>query len=90
MKYTTKNKHSHNNVKVDIYFTFIGLFGIPTEQELLKTVAELKTAKNLWENSHKRKGVTLYHEVTPSFLKYCLMNSGQETPAFFVIQNLTV
>lgn len=42
-------KHSHNNVKVDIYFTAIGLFDIPTEQEMLKTVAELKKQKEIQE-----------------------------------------
>ena len=32
-------------VKVDIYFTAIGLFDIPTEQELLKAVEERKNHK---------------------------------------------
>ena len=39
--------NSHNNVKVDIYFTAIGLFDVPTEQQLLKAVAELKSQKEL-------------------------------------------
>lgn len=40
-----EKKHSHNNVKVDIYFTAIGLFDIPTEQELLRTVEKLQEQK---------------------------------------------
>lgn len=48
--HNNEKKHSHNNVKVDIYFTAIGLFDIPTEQELIKTVSELKKRKELTEN----------------------------------------
>ena len=44
-------KHSYNNVKVDIYFTAIGLFDVPTEQELIKAVEELKSRKELTEKS---------------------------------------
>lgn len=40
---------------VNIYFTAIGLFDVPTEQELLKTVAELKWRKETQENQHKEK-----------------------------------
>ena len=32
----------HNNVKVDIYFTAVGLFDIPTEQQLIDTMARVK------------------------------------------------
>ena len=32
----------HNNVKVDIYFTAVGLFDIPTEQQLINTMARVK------------------------------------------------
>lgn len=49
--HNNEKKHSHNNVKVDIYFTAIGLFDIPTEQELLKIVAELKKQKEIQEKS---------------------------------------
>ena len=49
--HNNEKKHSHNNVKVDIYFTAIGLFDVPTEQELLKVVEELKTQKQLTEKS---------------------------------------
>ena len=45
--HNNEKKHSHNNVKVDIYFTAIGLFDVPTEQELLKAVEELKNRKQL-------------------------------------------
>ena len=41
----------HNNEKVDIYFTAIGLFDVPTEQELLKAVEKLKNRKELTEKS---------------------------------------
>ena len=43
--HNNEKKHSHNNVKVDIYFTAIGLFDIPTEQELLRTVEKLQEQK---------------------------------------------
>lgn len=45
--HNNEKKHSRNNVKVDIYFTAIGLFDVPTEQELLKAVEELKNRKQL-------------------------------------------
>lgn len=32
----------HNNVKVDIYFTAVGLFDIPTEQQLIDTMKRVK------------------------------------------------
>ena len=35
--HNNEKKHSHNNVKVDIYFTAVGLFDIPTEQQLIDT-----------------------------------------------------
>lgn len=44
-----EKKHSHNNVKVDIYFTAIGLVDIPTEQQLIETIQKIKeenTAKS--------------------------------------------
>lgn len=37
-----EKKHSHNNVKVDIYFTAVGLFDIPTEQHLINTMERVK------------------------------------------------
>lgn len=40
--HTNEKKHSHNNVKVDIYFTAVGLFSVPTEQELLQIFEEAK------------------------------------------------
>lgn len=35
----------HNNVKVDIYFTAVGLFDIPTEQQLIDTMESIKQKK---------------------------------------------
>lgn len=49
--HNNEKKHSHNNVKVDIYFTAIGLFDVPTEQELLKAVEEIKNRKELTDKS---------------------------------------
>ena len=49
--HNNEKKHSHNNVNVDIYFTSIGLFDIPTEHELLNAVEELKTRIQLTEKS---------------------------------------
>ena len=37
-----EKKHSHNNVKVDIYFTAVGLVDIPTEQQLIEATEKLK------------------------------------------------
>lgn len=44
-----EKKHSHGHVKVDIYFTAVGLVNIPTEQQLLETIQKIKeenTAKS--------------------------------------------
>ncbi len=40
--HNNEKKHSHNNVKVNIYFTAIGLFDIPTEQQLIDTMERVK------------------------------------------------
>lgn len=40
--HNNEKKHSHNNVKVDIYFTAVGLFDIPTEQQLIDTMERVK------------------------------------------------
>ena len=49
--HTNEKKHSHNNVKVDIYFTAVGLFSIPTENELLQIFEEAKKNKQLTKKS---------------------------------------
>lgn len=36
--HNNEKKHFHNNVKVNIYFTAVGLFDIPTEQQLIDTM----------------------------------------------------
>ena len=43
--HNNEKKHSHNNVKVDIYFTAAGLFDIPTEQQLINTMERVKQKK---------------------------------------------
>lgn len=43
--HNNEKKHSHNNVKVDIYFTAVGLFDIPTEQQLINTMERKKQKK---------------------------------------------
>lgn len=43
--HNNEKKHSHNNVKVDIYFTAVGLFDIPTEQQLINTMERVKQKK---------------------------------------------
>ena len=40
--HNNEKKHSHNNVKVDIYFTAVGLFDIPTKQQLIDTMERVK------------------------------------------------
>lgn len=39
--HNNEKKHSHNNVKVDIYFTAVGLFDIPSEQKLIETMNKI-------------------------------------------------
>lgn len=50
---THKNekKHSHNNVKVDIYFTAVGLFDIPSEQKLIETMNKIREQNKSDEKS---------------------------------------
>lgn len=56
--HTNEKKHSHNNVKVDIYFTAVGLFSVPTEQELLQIFEEANKQNNAYtENRIIEKGV---------------------------------
>jgi len=43
--HNNKKKHSHNNVKVDIYFMAVGLFDIPTEHQLINTMERVKQKK---------------------------------------------
>ena len=42
-----EKKHSHNNVKVDIYFTAVDLFTVPQEQELLQMMKEIRKEKEI-------------------------------------------
>ena len=51
--HNNEKKRSHNNVKVDIYFTAVGLFDIPTEQQLIDTMARgyyHPYAKSVWQH----------------------------------------
>ncbi len=43
--HNNEKKHSHGHVKVDIYFTAVGLFDIPTEQQLLETMERVEQKK---------------------------------------------
>lgn len=40
--HNNEKKYSHSHVKVDIYFTAVGLFDIPTEQQLFETMEKVK------------------------------------------------
>ena len=40
--HNNEKKHAHGHVKVDIYFTTVGLFDIPTEQQLIETMESVK------------------------------------------------
>ncbi|MBR5539412.1 MAG: recombinase family protein [Clostridia bacterium] len=42
-----EKKHSHNNVKVEIHFTAVGLFTVPQEQELLQMMEEIRKEKEI-------------------------------------------
>lgn len=46
-----EKKHSHNNVKVDIYFTVVGLFDIPSEQKLIETMNKIQEQNKSDEKS---------------------------------------
>lgn len=46
-----EKKHSHNNVKVDIYFTAVGLFDIPSEQKLIVTMNKIREQNKSDEKS---------------------------------------
>lgn len=46
-----EKKHSHNNVKVDIYFTAVGLFDIPSEQKLIETMNKIQEQNKSDEKS---------------------------------------
>lgn len=46
-----EKKHSHNNVKVDIYFTAVGLFDIPTQQQLIETMNKIQEQNKFFEKS---------------------------------------
>lgn len=37
-----EKKHSHNNEKIDIYFTAVGLVDIPTEQQHIDLMNKIK------------------------------------------------
>ena len=43
--HNNEKKHSHNNVKVDINFTAVGLFDIPTEQQIIDIMERVKQKK---------------------------------------------
>ena len=44
-------KHSRGNVKVDIYFTAVGLVDIPTEQQMMDIMEKLKRQNEAIEKS---------------------------------------
>ncbi len=39
--------HGHNHVKVDIYFTGVGIIDIPTEEEMLRLMEEIQSSKSI-------------------------------------------
>jgi site-specific DNA recombinase len=49
--HNNEKKHSHNNVKVDIYFTAVGLFDIPSEQKLIETMNKIQEQNKSDEKS---------------------------------------
>ena len=53
-----EKKHSRKSVKVDIYFTAVGLIDIPTEQEIEKIMEQYKKIRRYLNGlSHKKKTV---------------------------------
>lgn len=49
--HSNEKKHSHNNVKVDIYFTAFDLLNLLTEQELLAMMDKFKAKQAITTKS---------------------------------------
>lgn len=49
--HNNQKKYSNNNVKVDIYFTAVGLFDIPSEQKLIETMNKIQEQNKADEKS---------------------------------------
>ena len=49
--HNNEKKHSHNNVKVDIYFTAVGPFDLPSEQKLIETMNKIQEQNKSDEKS---------------------------------------
>lgn len=43
--HSNEKKHSHNGVKVEIYFTAVGMISLPDEQEIMKLIQEIQQKK---------------------------------------------
>ena len=65
--HNNQKKYSNNNVKVDIYFTAVGLFDIPSEQKLIETMNKIQEQNKSDENRHKEKGVTSFLRLHHTF-----------------------
>ena len=39
---STKDEHGHKHVPIDIYFTAVGIINIPTEEELIAAMEEMR------------------------------------------------
>ena len=39
---STKDEHGHKHVPIDIYFTAVGIINIPTEEELILAMEEMR------------------------------------------------
>ena len=50
MVHSNEKKYSHNGVKIDIYFTAVGMVSLPDEQELQKIMQEVQ---NKQKNTNK-------------------------------------
>ena len=40
--YVDKDEHGHKHVPIDIYFTAVGIINIPTEEELIAAMEEMR------------------------------------------------
>jgi phospholipid N-methyltransferase len=43
--HSNKKKHSHNGVKVDIYFTAVGMVSVPDEKEILRIMEAIQARR---------------------------------------------
>ena len=76
----------HCYVKVDIYFTAAGMIDIPTEEEILAMMAEIRKTRRSSALWHKEKTVQpLFRGYTVSYINYFLTKPCHLKPCAFYL-----